>query len=56
VGESSVTGFPEDRSGLREPGAEMFSREIPALLVTHCMRTQEDEPGQPFSAAFGGGY
>lgn len=40
---------------VREPGAETSSREIPALLVTDSMRSQENEPGQHFVAAFGGG-
>lgn len=38
-----------------EPGAETSSREIPALLVTDAVRSQENEPGQRFVAAFGGG-
>lgn len=40
---------------VREPGAETSSREIPALLVTDCVRSQENEQGQHFVAAFGGG-
>lgn len=42
-------------AGVCEPGAETSSREIPALLVTDCLRSQENEPGQHLVTAFGGG-
>lgn len=48
-------GFLRTDVDVCEPAAEIFSREIPALLVTHCMRSQENEPGQHFTTAFGGG-